>query len=240
MDTRFWGPDGWRLLHCIALGYPENPTLKDKEIYSDFFINLKYILPCVYCRNSFTEYTDELNINNYLNSKHDIFYWLYLIHNKVNDKLRGQGLISYPDPTYEDVYNHYCNYYKEILNNNCSLFDGWNFIYCIYYNYPDNNKDLNELPQERKTAYVKFLLLLSYVFPFKKIINVIQSVINKYQNDLDNIFLSRDKLVKLIYDIESSVKEETSSKCISYNKRCSLISEHKVGCKNNTCRLTKH
>ena len=240
MDTRFWGPDGWRLLHCIAIGYPENPSIKDKQIYSEFFTNLKYVLPCIYCRNSFTEYTDELNIMNYLNSKKDLFYWLYLIHNKVNNKLRNQGLIKYNDPNYDDIYDHYCNYYKETLNNNCILIDGWNFIYCIYFNYPDNIKDLHELPKERKEAYVKFILLLPYVIPFKKIIYAIQYVINNRMKEFDQIFLSRDKLTKLIYEIENSVKEATSSNCISYNKRCSLIESHRAGCKNNTCRLTKH
>ena len=37
MDTKFWGPDGWKLLHSICEKYPENPKLRDKEIYSEFF-----------------------------------------------------------------------------------------------------------------------------------------------------------------------------------------------------------
>ena len=50
MDTRFWGPDGWLLLHSIAQNYPSNPTKEDKYTYKHFFNSLKHVLPCIYCR----------------------------------------------------------------------------------------------------------------------------------------------------------------------------------------------
>ena len=39
MDTRFWGPDGWKLLHSIVEGYPSRPTPENKATYKNFFIN---------------------------------------------------------------------------------------------------------------------------------------------------------------------------------------------------------
>ena len=33
----------------------------------------------------------EININDYLDSKQNLCKWLFLLHNKVNDKLRNQG-----------------------------------------------------------------------------------------------------------------------------------------------------
>ena len=29
MDTRYWGPDGWKLFHTIAMKYPLNPYEDD-------------------------------------------------------------------------------------------------------------------------------------------------------------------------------------------------------------------
>ena len=60
MDTRFWGPPGWKLLHQIAYQYPENPTPEDKLNYGIFYSNLGNVLPCKYCRNSFTKYIKNL------------------------------------------------------------------------------------------------------------------------------------------------------------------------------------
>ena len=45
MDTRFWGPPGWKLLHQIAYQYPENPTPEDKLNYGIFYSNLGNVLP---------------------------------------------------------------------------------------------------------------------------------------------------------------------------------------------------
>ena len=54
MDTRFWGPDGWKLLHSITENYPTVPDKKNKDLYRKFFLSLPYVLPCVYCRKSLT------------------------------------------------------------------------------------------------------------------------------------------------------------------------------------------
>ena len=49
MDTRFWGPDGWKLLHSICVNYDEkykliNKThllLFDKYLFNLYSSNLK-------------------------------------------------------------------------------------------------------------------------------------------------------------------------------------------------------
>ena len=101
MDTRFWGPDGWRLLHSITIGYPEKPSSEDKQLYSVFFKILKYVLPCIYCRRSYEQYINELPIEPFLKNKKSLSEWLYHIHNKVNAKLRGQGLNPNSDPSFK-------------------------------------------------------------------------------------------------------------------------------------------
>ena len=131
MDTRFWGPSGWKLLHIIAYNYPDNPSLYDKQRYGIFYNNLKYVLPCKYCRISFTNFMEELPVENYIDSKRKLTKWVYLIHNKVNDKLRGQGLLDSTDPSLNEVDKQY----EEMLKTKCHI-PGWHFLYFIAFNYP--------------------------------------------------------------------------------------------------------
>jgi hypothetical protein len=84
MQTSKWGPSGWKYLHSIAHNY--NPNVHNKKDYKDFFRLVGKTLPCKYCRESFEKFSKELPIDNYLNSQENMAYWMYLIHNKVNNK----------------------------------------------------------------------------------------------------------------------------------------------------------
>ena len=52
MLTSVWGPGLWFFLHTIAFNYPHKPTAVQKKQYKDFILQLKYILPCRYCRDN--------------------------------------------------------------------------------------------------------------------------------------------------------------------------------------------
>jgi hypothetical protein len=43
MDTRFWGPSGWRLLHLITYTYD---PITQRHAMRKFLEALPYILPC--------------------------------------------------------------------------------------------------------------------------------------------------------------------------------------------------
>ncbi len=88
MDTRFWGPSAWKLMHLVAYNYPDKPSKEDMNNFGMFYNNLKYILPCKYCRISLDKFMSELPIEKYIGSRKKLTEWIYLIHNKVNDKLR--------------------------------------------------------------------------------------------------------------------------------------------------------
>tara|TARA_B100000902_G_scaffold303054_1_gene291134 strand:+ start:4080 stop:4838 length:759 start_codon:yes stop_codon:yes gene_type:complete len=93
MMTKVWGPAGWLFLHCITFGYPyvinpNNETHKEKEKdYYNFFYYLGKVLPCRYCRESYMDFFNELDLVNNLKSRKQIVKWLYDMHNKVNRKL---------------------------------------------------------------------------------------------------------------------------------------------------------
>ena len=50
-----WGPHGWRFLHYITLGYPNNPSQEDKNTYRNFINSFKEIIPCGLCKNHFKQ-----------------------------------------------------------------------------------------------------------------------------------------------------------------------------------------
>lgn len=135
MDTKFWGPDGWRLLHTLAYIYPSKPTPQQQHLYNIFFDMLKDILPCRYCRESFKNFLKELPIKSYLNSPRNLRLWIYRIHNKVNNKLRRQGLLHTKNPTLQYVDNLYSRIIKDGAIKSFKLNTGWDFLYSIVYNY---------------------------------------------------------------------------------------------------------
>jgi len=66
---------------------------------------LPNILPCKYCRESLTEIYKELPLRE--SFLHNLDEWMYKIHNKVNNKLRKQGLLKTPNPTFAEVKEMY-------------------------------------------------------------------------------------------------------------------------------------
>ena len=66
MDTSVWGPTMWKTLHLITFSYPEKPSFSHRKQFYDFFNNLRYIIPCVYCRKNYIEHLNEIPIEPYL------------------------------------------------------------------------------------------------------------------------------------------------------------------------------
>ncbi len=102
MNTKSWGPPAWKFLFsCIMGRYPDtydNDVQEHVDIRKHFvqlFTGLEMIMPCIYCRQSFKEFLKELPIEDYLNSKRDLMFWMYSMKDKVNKKLIIQEKIEY-------------------------------------------------------------------------------------------------------------------------------------------------
>lgn len=136
MDTRFWGPSGWRLLHTAAYQYnPETASQMRK-----FLKTLPFILPCKFCRSSLSTYYDELPPTSATLSTRDaLFRWFYDIHNKVNAKLRAQGLNPTSDPPFTAVRKFYDNWMK-LSTPHDRLQTFWDFLFSIAYCHPISTK----------------------------------------------------------------------------------------------------
>ena len=250
MDTRYWGPSGWKLLHSITFSYED----KLKNYYNDFFYVIAFLLPCKFCRKSYSEYilNDPINVK----SKESFTKWLWRIHNKVNEKLRGQGLCKYEDPPFSEVKK----FYEEKLNRGCSrvIFEGWEFLFSIVEAHPTSKLsiaskpfDISENiqintpllrniynvmePNERLTYYKQFWKLVPKVLPFKEWRNL--------WSDKNQGWDTRAESLKNLYaircDLENKLELQNKTK---FSYLCRELRSYKSGCnkskRSKTCRST--
>ena len=82
-----WGPFGWKFIHYITMGYPNNPSSEHKQNYLNFFNTLQYILPCSICSAHFQENMKNNPLtDNILSNKAQFIEWGINMHNLVNIK----------------------------------------------------------------------------------------------------------------------------------------------------------
>ena len=107
MNTNKWGPSAWIFTHTIVANAPEYLTEKQQEYYKNFFMDLKNILPCSYCRDSYTQILEVYPIDNYLHKGYLLRWWWYNVHNYVNQKLNKPKGYA---PPFEEVLKKYDNF----------------------------------------------------------------------------------------------------------------------------------
>ena len=126
MITKVWGPPAWFFLHSIAMAYPKKIDMDDpddvkiKDSMYAFLTNLGNILPCGICGASYEQYinTPELSISKYLDTRADLVYFIYLIHEKVNDKL---GVPKCNRPSFSEVVKYYNKFRAHSICTNTTL-----------------------------------------------------------------------------------------------------------------------
>ena len=257
MDTRFWGPSGWRILHSITFSYIPR---SDKSAIRAMFTLLPFVLPCKFCRSSLQQYIEEDPVEPALESADSLSRWLWRIHNKVNSKLRDQNISVEPNPPFESVKT----FYKELLESGCSQteFPGWDFFFSIADFHPmskaarksipmpgappcetmtsmeEKNKWNCLKPEERLPLYTMFWTSLGLVLPFKE---WRQSWIQHGQgSDLQ----TRSETMKWLWNIRCSMEKdlELLNRC-QYSSLCKTLQTHRSDCSKSrrakTCRKNR-
>ena len=256
MDTRFWGPSGWRLLHTISFGY--RPAY-DKKAMKIFFETLPFVLPCKFCRSSLTEYMNKLPLGPALHSKETLSKWLWKIHNEVNAKLRSQDLPTAEDPPFSSVEK----YYTELLETGCTRteFPGWDFLFSIADFHPMARASLKSVPMagaphcdtlktieeknqwnclkadERLPFYKLFWLSLGLVLPFQEW----RQTWNRYGLFKEHHLATREETMKWLWSVRCSMEKdlELLNRC-NYSSLCKTLQTHRSGCSQSkrarTCR----
>jgi hypothetical protein len=256
MDTRYWGPSGWRLLHMITFAYkPE----KDKAAMRQFFEILPFVLPCKFCRSNLVSHYEALPLEPALKSKDSLSQWLYEIHGLVNETLRKQGQTIPEDPPFSIVKD----IYQQRLEFGCSKtdFPGWEFLFSIVESHPLANEETplpqappkqtlkskkemlqwNYLSGQCRFQYVcRFWKLLSHVLPFDEWRQIWKDEMKDCSN---SIWKSRASSRKALWDIRKTIEEKlVLLNRTTYHDLCKTLEYYKSGCaykqnKNTrTCR----
>ena len=256
MDTRFWGPSGWRLLHIVSFVAPSLPQ-KSLQI---FFKNLPYVLPCKFCRASLTDYyaADPIPAN-----PKEMASWLYRIHNRVNAKLRDQKLLEAQNPPWEEIEKRY----KDWIEAPCTQrrMVGWDFLFSVAFTTPCAQVATSPMPdappkesiktpelrnrwgvisdKERLPYIQEWWKVLPDVLPFERWRSLWRKVVLKGPD----VFKGRKTVTAWLYKAEkamcAALREDAPHD--SFNGLCSELSTFSSGCGRNkskrmkTCRAIK-
>ena len=117
INPTIWGPHGWKFMHYVSLGYPENPTQNDKHSYKNFYYSLQDVLPCEKCKYNYLTNITENPIDSHLDTKDSLVKWVIDIHNTVNKELGKKEL------TYEEAINIYLTATYEQQGEGNSILD---------------------------------------------------------------------------------------------------------------------
>ena len=217
MDTRFWGPSGWKFLHLITAIYPLNPSTYDKILMRDFMELVNDILPCKYCRSSFTKYSSSLDITPYLDDNIKMQEWIYKMHNKVNSKLRRQGFCNVENPMFVSVIKKYKKLITDniivILKNNnpidnsikyiCNI--GFEFLGSIIFNYQGYFANCY-------TSNEKIKIISTY----HKFFNIIQPLLYQYISKLHLLYPDTNQNSDTNQNPDTNQNSDINSKKYSY------------------------
>ena len=161
MNQNIWGSHLWFSLHTMSFNYPLKPTTEDKNNCKNYFINLQEVIPCSVCKKNYKRHLNEHPIENFLDNRKSLVYWVIDMHNMVNAEI-GKKILSYEIviKKYEDVYQ------KKMMLNNEDI------------DYKKNEFDKNKL--EKKEDYKK---IIYYIFVFFVILLIINffNLFNKIQ-----------------------------------------------------------
>ena len=127
MDPTIWGPHLWFFMHTISFNYPTNPTQEEKKYYYNFFFNLTKVIPCIECRNHYTNFFIKNSILNYLINRDKLIEWVVMCHNNVN-KINNK-----PEWSLEKVFNHYQNIFLNKSSNNYTILKYILMIFIIIF-----------------------------------------------------------------------------------------------------------
>jgi len=106
MMTKIWGPLQWTFLHTMSFNYPVNPTIEDKKHYRDYVLNLRYILPCKYCRINLANNLKKKPLQMcHMASRETFSRYIYELHEVVNRMLNKNSKLTYCDV--RERYEHF-------------------------------------------------------------------------------------------------------------------------------------
>lgn len=106
MQVSIWGPAAWHFIHTMSFNYPVNPTIKDKKYYREYIYNLRYVLPCKYCRINLTNNLKQKPLLMcHMKNRTTFSRYIYELHELVNRMLGKKSNLTYCDV--RERYEHF-------------------------------------------------------------------------------------------------------------------------------------
>lgn len=261
MDTRFWGPSGWKLLHSITFAYEStwraaaSPTRseRNKSCMKTLFEMLPFVLPCKFCRASLTGYMETHPLEPALESKAALTKWLWVIHNEVNKKTRTQGISDTHDPPFDAVKD----IYEGFLRYGCSQtsFPGWDFLFSVAELHPMSKSAKESVPisgappcetmktreernrwncmepEERLALYKKFWQALGKVLPFPEW----RRSWDRHSEGADEALETRAGTLKWLWQLRCAMERDMNllNRC-KYSSLCKTLKTFRSGCSGSS------
>lgn len=92
-SPNLWGSHGWIFFGHVALSYPNNPTIEEKQAYKNFFMSIENILPCEKCSQNYKKHIQELPIDKFLDNRDTLYSWVVKMQNLVR-KINKRPLLK--------------------------------------------------------------------------------------------------------------------------------------------------
>lgn len=151
--TTVWGPAFWFSIHTMSFNYPVNPTIKDKKHYKDYIYNLRFILPCKYCRINLTNNLRKKPLYMcHMKNRETFSRYIYELHEIINKMLNKKSNLTYSDV--RERYEHFrsrCTEEKPRIFNFKTKTLRKKELGCTEPLYGKNSKCIiNIVPQENK------------------------------------------------------------------------------------------
>lgn len=151
MDPKVWGSKLWNILFDVCWMVDERGDRlndKSKKACRQFFYLLRYLLPCIYCRQSYGVFHDYLGGLPVTGRR--ALRWIYNLKNLVNRKLGVPG-ISY------DCFERR----MKTWSGASSTKDVWDMLSLFAMNYSASSADLTR--NEKKAHLSNFIEVFSCI-----------------------------------------------------------------------------
>lgn len=114
----FWGPDVWGSIHIFAASYkPSSFTA-----FKTYMNILPDLLPCPTCGEHLRKNLADLPPDNYMRNNHDLFFWTYVIHDKVNNQCNAsRDLTKHDEIKISPPFDEAKRYYFSGLGEECKV-----------------------------------------------------------------------------------------------------------------------
>jgi len=104
------GPPTWETLHLFAAAYKPSP--ENAKAFKMFVYSLMYLFPCDICKVHLRQNLENLPIDPYLDSNHNLYFWTYTLHDIVNvsvNKYSKHGQKKKISPPYHEIKAYHFN-----------------------------------------------------------------------------------------------------------------------------------